>query len=400
VRGHTGLFYGATPLLLLAGAGNNFRATPGNLSVTLRPTSTMSIYDQFLSVGVDLNQHSLDSLPVLTPAQVAQAFANANGVAPNPFAGASVEFVAKDFENPRSFQAGLGSDVELTSNTTAGVEFNYVNTVHLQRNMDHNLPLPIIRDTDAAKRPFFGGLTRPIPSLSNFTVRESSARSMYRGVTFKLEHRGRMLTAGAFYTLSETFTDDDNERSASGYQADNIFDLKADYSHSRIDARHQFNSYAVFALPWGFELSGSLVARSGLPVNPTASGNPNGDAGTFSDRPYQAPGVVFERMSFRNRSVVTANNLRVLKGFGITEGVRIQLSAEFFNLFNLDNVVFGSEFGDDNYGLGIDPVTGAVVPPDAGFRRLRAADGSGNYDPANRQVGGPFQAQFGLRFFF
>jgi hypothetical protein len=407
VRGHTGLFYASTPLLLLADASNNFRATPGNVSITLRPTPTMTIYDQFLSVGVDLNQFSLDNLPVLTPEQVTQAAANATGVEPNPFTGATLGFIAKDYENPRSFQIGLGTDVEVTGNTTAGVEFNYVNTVHLQRNMDHNLanaagnfcanPTSCSNTDDAARRPYYGNLPRPIPSLSNFHVRESSARSMYRGVTFKLEHRARMLTAGAFYTVSETFSDDDNERSATGYQADDMFNLDADYSYSRIDFRHQFNSYAVLALPLGFEVSGSLLARSGRPVNPTASGNPNGDGSSFSDRPYSAPGVVFERMSFRNRSVVNTN-MRVLKNFGFTEGLRLQFSAEFFNLFDLDNVVFGSNFGDDSYGPGINPVTGEVVPADAGFLRLRLADGS--YDAANRQEGGPFQAQFGIRFFF
>lgn len=38
------------------------------------------------------------------------------------------------------------------------------------------------------------------------------------------------------------------------------------------------------------------------------------------------------------------------------------------------------------------------VVPDPGFRRLRLA--GGGYDTANRQDGGPFQAQFGLRVIF
>jgi hypothetical protein len=69
-----------------------------------------------------------------------------------------------------------------------------------------------------------------------------------------------------------------------------------------------------------------------------------------------------------------------------------------FNLFDIDNVVYGSSFGDDNYGPGINPATGETVAPDPGFMRLRLSDGSD--DTANRQEGSPFQAQFGIRFFF
>lgn len=399
LRGHAGLFYASSPMLLFADGSNNFRATPGNLSVTLRSTSTATVYDQFRSVGVDLNAYGLDDLPTLSVDQITQAFATARGVESNPFSGSSVGFVASDFRNPRSFQMGMGLETALTGDTTAAVEVNYVNTVHLHRNRDHNMPAPIVRADDAAMRPFFGlrSRQRPIPSLGAFNVRESSARSMYRGVTFKLEHRGDTLTAGAFFTLAETFSDDDNERSAGSFDALDQFDLKSDYGYSRLDVRHLFNGYAVFSLPFGFNLSGKFVARSGLPVNPRASGDPNQDFTSFSDRPYRMPGVPFDRMSFRNRSVVTSNDLRIVKGFSVGGEARLEFSVEMFNVFNLDNVVYGSSLGDDNYGLGIDPATGARLAPDPGFLRLRLDDGT--YDRSNRQMGSPFQAQIGVRFF-
>ena len=62
------------------------------------------------------------------------------------------------------------------------------------------------------------------------------------------------------------------------------------------------------------------------------------------------------------------------------------------------NCVFGSSYSDDFYGPGIDPATGTAVAPDAGILRLRLSDGS--YDSNNRQIGVPFQAQFGVQFFF
>ncbi len=252
----------------------------------------------------------------------------------------------------------------------------------------------------AAMRPFFGlrSRQRPIPSLGAFNVRESSARSMYRGVTFKLEHCGDSLTAGAFYTLSETFSDDDNERSAGSFDALDQFDLKSDYGYSSLDVRHLFNGYAVFSLPFGFNLSEKFVARSGLPVNPRASGDPNQDFAAFSDRTYRMPRIPFQRMSFRNRSVVTSNDLRVGKGLSLGGEARLEFSVEMFNVLNLDKVVYGSSLGDDNYGSGIDPATGARLAPDPGFLRLRLDDGT--YDRSNRQMGSPFQAPMGVRFFF
>ena len=99
------------------------------------------------------------------------------------------------------------------------------------------------------------------------------------------------------------------------------------------------------------------------------------------------------RVEHRNTGRLGRRRCTAARGF-----LRIELSAEFFNLFNLDNVVFASSFGDDAYGLGIDAKSGATIPPRSDFMRLRLEDGP--YDTRNRQIGGPFQAQFGARFFF
>ena len=67
-----------------------------------------------------------------------------------------------------------------------------------------------------------------------------------------------------------------------------------------------------------------------------------------------------------------------------------------FNLFNFDNIVYDRT--NLIYGPGINAVSGAVVPANATFLRLRLPNGL--YDPVNNQLGTPFQAQFGLRYFF
>lgn len=398
IRGHTGLFYGATPMIVFAGHTNNFRTPPGNISITISPTATQTVYDLFQAVGVDLNRTPLNALPIIPVETVQRAAAlAAGGVARDPFIGAGLDIVAPDFRNPRAFQAGLGVESELFTGFVAGLQLNYVNTVNLMRNRDWNLPAPIIRPNDPAQRPFYGlrsGRTRPVPTLGPFTVRESSARSMYRGATLQAQYRVKRYQFGAFYTLSETFSDSDLERDAGGVDFDNATNFKPDYNYSRMDARHQFTANTVVSLPLDFELSAILRVRSGYPLNALTGGDTNEDLFN-TDRPYSAPGVPFERHSFRNRGT-SITDLRVMKNFRFGEVRRLQFSAEMFNLFNQDNVVFNSFTGTGTvttYGLGLG------APVDARFMQLRNA--AGQYNPATTtQAGTPLQVQFGLRFFF
>jgi hypothetical protein len=400
VRGHAGIFYGATPMLLFAGHTNNFRTPPGNISITLAPTATQTVYQQLLAAGADLNQYPLDALPVIPVETVQRAAAlAAGGTARDPLTGAGIDIVAPDFRNPRSYQAGLGVETEVLSNLVAGVQLNYVKTVNLHRNRDYNLPGPMLRTGDLAQRVHFGqrsGVPRPIPTLGQFTVRESSAESMFRGATFQAQYRARRFQFGAFYTLSENFSDSDLERDAGGVDFQNAYDFQPDYNYSRLDARHQFTANGLVSLPLDFEVSGIFRARTGYPLNATTGGDQNEDLFN-TDRPFAAPGNPMERNAFRNRSF-NGTDLRILKNFRFGEVTRLQFSAELFNLFNVDNVEF-IESRAGIYGLGINPTTGEVAPIDTRFQRLYTS--AGDYDPATtQQRGTPLQVQFGLRFFF
>jgi hypothetical protein len=398
IRAHSGMFYAASPLLLYSDPTGNYRTPPNNVSLILSNQKAGTVYQQFLSTGLDLNTFSLDQLPVISTDTTQAAAAFGLGATPNPFIGASTTTIATNFVNPRSVQFGFGGDYRVVGNWVTGVQFNYVNTVHLERNRDYNLPIPTIRANDASLLPFFGvsgsGVARPIRTLGQVTVRESSARSMYRGMTISSQYRGKKLQGGVFYTLSETFSDDDNERDSGGQSSMNGFNYRQDYGYSNMDARHQFTTYGVYSLPFGFEVSGAVRLRSGLPLNARTGADTNQD-GASTDRPLAAPGVAFARNPFRNRAVVLGNDLRVMKNFKFGEVRRVQLSAEFFNLFNFDNVIFA---GTANiYGLGIN-AAGATVPADARWLVLKGS--TGKYSTQNQQIGFPFQAQFGARLFF
>jgi hypothetical protein len=410
IRANLGIFYARTPLIVMASPLNNFRTPPGDLSIQLplavpqgNPNNT--VYRQLLAIGVDLNQFSLDSLPILTIDQV-QRVATALGLSFDPFRGANVTTWAPNYANPRSVQWGLALEHELTRGFTVGADFNYINTVHLQRSRDYNLPVPVIRANDQSQRQFFGLsasrlLTRPIPTLGTVLVRESSARSLYRGTTFRAALRRSRLQFNAYYTLSWNYSDDDNERSATGQEdAVNIYNLNPEYNFSRLDARQLFSFNTVVSLPLGFEVSSLARVRSGLPLNPLTGADTNEDLFN-NDRPMRAPGSIFKRNSFRDRPIKTVD-LRVLKSFNLwSETSKVQLSFEFFNVFNAQNIVFvgtpATVQSSQIYGLGIDPVTGQAAPLDPRFKRLRLADGT--FDK-NNTPGTPFQGQVGLRFIF
>ncbi|MBI1354882.1 MAG: hypothetical protein GC160_11090 [Acidobacteria bacterium] len=400
IRGSAGIFYASTPLLLFSDAMNNFRSTPGNLSIQLPTTNFPTLYQQFQANGIDLNSYALDQLPVFSIEQIQQI---AGGGA-DPFAGAAPLTISDNYRNPRSTVLTLGVDHEIFDGLVAGIQFQNVNTSNLQRNRNYNLPAPTFDPVLQINK--YSLSNRPIPSLGTVTVRESSARSLYRGVTMSGKYRfNSRLQWDAYYTYSQTYSDDDNERSSSGFNYNDPFNLQLDYGPAAQDIRHQVTSNAVVRLPFGIEWSGILRITSGAPINPVAGTDINGDgnssfissSGNTSDRALSAPGVFLARNSFRNRGFHNFD-MRVMKRVNFNEKMYAQLSVEMFNLFNLNNV----ELRGTNtvYGTGLNLTTGAPIGPAANWLRLRNADGS--FNNSNGQIPGaaPFQMQLGARFFF
>ena len=394
IRAFSGVYYARTPLIGLAAPFNNFRSPAGDLSVRLpfavAPATTTvtgnptfnaatfvtnnpqyaaitglttafcsiaanfnacvpnTVFRQFAVLGVNLNTFSLGSLPTLNTNQLQQistaVLAATTNASPNPIGltfGAQPVGIDENFRNPRSFQFGGGFEHEIGKNFIIGVDFSLVNTVFLQRNRDINLPVPTLRSTttDPAQRPFFGlgsGIARPVSALGSVQIREASARSLFRSATFRARFSRQWGQFNAYYTLSKSTSDDDNERDAGGTLYDNSFNLIPEYGPSRLDRRHQFVANPVFFLPHGFEVSSSIRLRSGLPVDTIANSDLNQDL-VFNDRPYFVPGVPFTRNLFRNGNVYDVD-LRAQKGFKFGESRRLVLSAEFFNILNLQNI--------------------------------------------------------------
>ncbi len=439
IRAFAGIYHARTPLLLLAGPFNNFRNPPGDLSVTLGPTffnsSTFNqatfdaanpqyraivggpgitpntVYRQFAILGINLNTIPIGNLPTLTPEQLQTIQQRIQGARTAPasslgfFFGAQPIGMDENFKNPESYQFGGGVEREIARDIIVGLDFSWVKTVFLQRNREVNIPGPTTFDATTG-RPFVNRNLRPLPDLGSLQIRESSAKSLYRSATFRVRLNKKWGQVNAFYTLSKSDSDDDNERDSGGVGYSNPYDLSSEYGPSRIDRRHQFVANPVFFLPYGFEVSSAIRLRSGTPVNVIVNSDLNGD-GVNNDRPYLEPGVDIGRNAYRNRPVYDVD-LRVQKGFTFGERRRLIFSSEFFNIFNLSNIQIGSTTTTSfcATGAGTPPLSrcGLDGQTNLNFLQVReqneASSNFGNIIVANNPGSQVFQVQLGVRFQF
>jgi hypothetical protein len=301
--------------------------------------------------------------------------------------------VDSDFKNPRAIQAGTGVEHELSTNLSVGADVIYVKTDHLERNRDLNVGVPTPRATDPAQRPIFPA--RPLATLNQVQIRESSARSEYTALTLSSRMRRAWSQFSVNYVLSKSMSDDDNERDSGGVLYENAFNLEPEWGPARLDRRHQFNGYALFFLPYGVDVSTGFRVMSGLPIDATIGRDINNSLGG-SDRPYSGPGQPFQRNGFRDEPFREVN-FRAQWGPRFANGNRALFSFEVFNVFNAENIRLS--------GTTVTNYCAGTAPDDCGFgpptnpNFLAVKDVNGNYIQTNIP-GAPRQVQLGVRFEF
>jgi hypothetical protein len=247
-----------------------------------------------------------------------------------------------------------------------------------------------------------GACARPIPSLGQIQVRESTAKSLYRALTIRAKFQKKWGQFNTFYTLSKNISDDDNERSAGGFSYEDFYRFAPEYADSNIDRRHQFVASPLFFLPYGIDVASAIRVFSGTPID-AGSGitDANEDRGG-PDRPYRAPGVPFERNAFRNKATY-GFDVRGAKHFDFAETKRLVFTVDIYNVLNLQNIQIAGT-ASTNYCPSPGPANcGFFGPTNPNF--LQVID----RDPAskrfgkillNNNPGPPFQMQFGARFQF
>src|SRR6266481_4449134 len=291
---------------------------------------------------------------------------------------------------PYSQQASVGAEYLLATNLTLRADYLFVRGVKLPRTLNVNLLPPVVLTLANASslgvpNPTSQQIGREVFSPGRLDTRfddiyqlQNFAASTYNGASLTLSRRmNEELEFSASYTLSKTFDD------ASDFdeQPQNPFNLAAENALSRQQQQQRFVFNALWDLPIGeeedkggksdestswltetfshIELAPILTLESGRPVNPL-TGLDSNQSHAF---PLSARPLALGRDSL-NTSGLATMDFRILKYFPFGGVKRLDVVAEFFNLFNSANV------------SQINPVFGPDLTPMPGFRQPIAGTGA------------------------
>ncbi|HEX7315286.1 MAG TPA: TonB-dependent receptor [Pyrinomonadaceae bacterium] len=228
-------------------------------------------------------------------------------------------------------------------------------------------------------------LARPFRGFGAITDRQTTATSRYHGLISSFRMRAsRGLTAQVAYTWSKSMTDATNDRDAI-----DVPQLRTDFTLeravSRLDRTHVFVASYVYEVPTfksgfaattagrlllsGWEIAGITTAQTGLPLNRVVQGsttvpargsrpnlvsdptqnipvNPNGGI-PYAFNPFAFQTTLSGQIGNSPRSPFRFpsqffTDLNVSKNLYFTERYRVQLRAEFFNIFN--HTIFNDVF--------------------------------------------------------
>ncbi|PYQ35769.1 MAG: hypothetical protein DMF57_02035 [Acidobacteria bacterium] len=301
LRANAGIYYGRVPGLTLASS----RSTNGTRGQTLFRNSALT--------GI---LGPVPAYPNLIPqSQIGAPFL------PDVFV------FDRHFQNPRTKAASISWEQEVISDFAALVKYNYAKGDHITRFINRNDPL--------LGSPWGTGLPPGgANGINTLTTVESSARSLYNGVTLGLTKRpSHRMQFQVFYTYSKDKSDDDNERDPFTFRYAKVTDLAAEYGYSDRDQRHRVNSWLLWNAPAGLDVNFRYSYRSAQPKSITASG---ADANTPQDR-INPDGSVTRRNLGRKDNQFSSLDMRISRGFPVG-GVTIEPAIDVFNLFNSKNL--------------------------------------------------------------
>lgn len=195
---------------------------------------------------------------------------------PDPYAGGtiaasrpSIVIAAPRFTTPSTRTTSLGIRRELAPGFALGIDGVRTLGYDLFNAVDINAPLP-------------GSNVRPDAAFLRVVQYQTTGRSWTDSLLVSLERR--TATHGPTFNVAYTLSKAIRNVEDFGFVAQNAYDPAAEKAAASNDRRHQVVASAVWALPWDFQLSGLLQARSGLPWNVITGSDNNGDQ-SINDRP-------------------------------------------------------------------------------------------------------------------
>ena len=277
-------------------------------------------------------------------------------------------------DTPYSHQASVQVSHEVVPGWVASASYLFVGARDL---LGHTGNINAVQTgTLATGKPILGG--RTYPEVGALFVQTNTGTTSYHGVTFELQRRFR-----DGYGLHASYTTSDAETNVDSLA--NLSDLPEnldinEYGPSRQQVAHRFTLTMISEVPADvpvvglLNVSGLVSLESGRHYNVYIGADSNADGNPNTDRPccvgrnsYEGPGYA-------------SVDLRIAREFALRDRARLQISLDFFNLFNRTNV------------KDVNTVWGGIdtnVPPAPQFGFGTARD-----------VFNPFQTQIGAKLKF
>ncbi len=271
---------------------------------------------------------------------------------------------------PRLYQWNLDTGVELAPGTAFELQYLGSHSIHLDRSLYPNQPLP----GPGAVNP-----RRPYQLFGQIRQIQNDGVETYHGLTAVLRQRSfHGLETNLSYTWSHTL--DTSPDSNNGGTAMIQYNLKADYGNANWDIRNRFVGTVTYAMPnigrfghafdtlaGGWHANAIVIIQGGQPYNVAISNDQANVGGIGTQRPnfvhppsftcgkaqyiaktscidataYALPALYTFGNSHRNdqRGPGLANtNFSLFKDFALYERIKLQFRAEAFNVFNHANL--------------------------------------------------------------
>ncbi len=297
IRIGAGIFYARIPGLVLAGPRNTDGVIAGNIffaNFLCQPPPT-------IGGGGGLN--GCPTYPGIVPTAGFTPF--------NP----GIAVFERNFKNPRTVQYSASVEREIYKDISFLVAYNYAHSTRLTRFVNRG-DARLYNGVAIFERANGSG-------VGEIRSTESSAHSLYQGITFTLNKRfSNRYQFQVNYLLSWDKSDDDNERDPFTFRYADPRNLTPEYGYSDRDQRHRFNAFATFILPYDINFSPIVQYRSAQPTSVV-------NRGTFPN--------IIERNTLRLDNAFFTFDMRVSKVFKFTEKISLEPIFEAFNLFNNRN---------------------------------------------------------------